>query len=443
MKLFYSNRQIWQMSYPILLGLFAQNIINVTDTAFLGRVGEVELGASALGGLYYICAFTIAFGFSTGSQIIIARRNGEKRYSEVGPVMIQGVFFLLGLAAFLFLFSRLFSESIMRVLVSSDVILESTQEFIYWRIFGFFFSFVNVMFRALYIGITRTKVLTLNAVFMAITNVLLDYLLIFGHAGFPELGLKGAAIASVITEAVSIVFLVIYTRFAVDIKKYALNKIGSFDMNLLKRVLSISIFTMFQYFISMSTFFLFFVAVERLGQRELAIANIVRSVYIVMFIPVNALSTTTNSFVSNAIGAGYKDQVLAIIHKLAKFSFLTMAVLSTLVMCFPRAIISIYTNDPTLIDSSIPSLYVISVAMLISAVSNIYFNGVSGTGNTRTALWLELVTLAFYCIYIYIVAFRLRMPVEICFTTELIYFSFLLLFSFVYLKKGNWQKKKI
>ncbi|MCD7977853.1 MAG: MATE family efflux transporter [Tannerellaceae bacterium] len=443
MKLFYSNRQIWQMSYPILLGLFAQNIINVTDTAFLGRVGEVELGASALGGLYYICAFTIAFGFSTGSQIIIARRNGEKRYSEVGPVMIQGVFFLLGLAAFLFLFSRLFSESIMRVLVSSDVILESTQEFIYWRIFGFFFSFVNVMFRALYIGITRAKVLTLNAVFMAITNVLLDYLLIFGHAGFPELGLKGAAIASVIAEAVSIVFLVIYTRFAVDIKKYALNKIGSFDMNLLKRVLSISIFTMFQYFISMSTFFLFFVAVERLGQRELAIANIVRSVYIVMFIPVNALSTTTNSFVSNAIGAGYKDQVLAIIHKLAKFSFLTMAVLSTLVMCFPRAIISIYTNDPTLIDSSIPSLYVISVAMLISAVSNIYFNGVSGTGNTRTALWLELVTLAFYCIYIYIVAFRLRMPVEICFTTELIYFSFLLLFSFVYLKKGNWQKKKI
>ena len=78
----YTNKQIWNVSYPIFLSLLAQNVINVTDTAFLGRVGEVELGASAMGGLYYICAFTIAFGFSTGSQIIMARRNGERNYSS-------------------------------------------------------------------------------------------------------------------------------------------------------------------------------------------------------------------------------------------------------------------------------------------------------------------------------------------------------------------------
>lgn len=84
----YTNKEIWNVSYPIFLGLLAQNIINVTDTAFLGRVGEVELGASAMGGLFYICVFTIAFGFSVGSQILIARRNGEGRYKDVGPVMI-------------------------------------------------------------------------------------------------------------------------------------------------------------------------------------------------------------------------------------------------------------------------------------------------------------------------------------------------------------------
>ena len=74
-------------------------------------------------------------------------------------------------------------------------------EFLDWRIYGFFFSFVNVMFRALYIGITRTKVLTINAVVMALTNVILDYALIFGKFGLPEMGIKGAAIASVLAEA--------------------------------------------------------------------------------------------------------------------------------------------------------------------------------------------------------------------------------------------------
>ena len=73
----YTNKEIWRVTYPIFLGLLAQNVINVTDTAFLGRVGEVALGAAAMGGLLYICVYTIAFGFSVGSQILIARRNGE------------------------------------------------------------------------------------------------------------------------------------------------------------------------------------------------------------------------------------------------------------------------------------------------------------------------------------------------------------------------------
>ena len=98
----YSNKDIWSVSYPILLALLAQNVINVTDTAFLGHVGEIELGASAMGGLLYICIFTVAFGFSTGSQIMIARRNGEGRFRDIGPVMMQGCLFLLAMAAVLF-----------------------------------------------------------------------------------------------------------------------------------------------------------------------------------------------------------------------------------------------------------------------------------------------------------------------------------------------------
>ncbi len=164
-------------------------------------------------------------------------------------------------------------------------------EFLDWRIYGFFFSFVNVMFRALYIGITRTKVLTINAVVMALTNVVLDYALIFGKFGLPEMGIKGAAIASVLAEASSILFFVIYTYVTIDLKKYGLNRLRSFDPALLMRILSISCFTMLQYFLSMATWFVFFVAVERLGQRELAIANIVRSIYVVLLIPVNALAT--------------------------------------------------------------------------------------------------------------------------------------------------------
>ncbi|MEK7720716.1 MAG: MATE family efflux transporter [Bacteroidota bacterium] len=81
-----SNKEIWQISGPIMISLLAQNIVGVTDTAFLGRVGEVELGASAIGGVFYLILFMVGFGFTTGVQILVARRYGEKSYAAIGPV---------------------------------------------------------------------------------------------------------------------------------------------------------------------------------------------------------------------------------------------------------------------------------------------------------------------------------------------------------------------
>ena len=156
----YSNKEIWHVTYPIFLGLIAQNVINVTDTAFLGHVSEVALGAAAMGGLLYICFYTVAFGFSVGSQILIARRNGEGNYRAVGPVMWQGSAFSLIMAVVLLGLMYFIAEPLIRLIVSSDAIFEATCEFYVWRMWGFLFAFLNVMFRALYIGITQTKVLT-------------------------------------------------------------------------------------------------------------------------------------------------------------------------------------------------------------------------------------------------------------------------------------------
>ena len=100
MKTKYSYKQIWTISYPILISLIMEQMIGMTDTAFLGRVGEIELGASAIAGVYYLAIFMMAFGFSIGAQILIARRNGEGNYKEIGPIFYQGIYFLLAMASY-------------------------------------------------------------------------------------------------------------------------------------------------------------------------------------------------------------------------------------------------------------------------------------------------------------------------------------------------------
>ena len=439
----YSNKEIWRVTYPILLGLLAQNIINVTDTAFLGHVGEVALGAAAMGGLLYICVYTVAFGFSIGSQILIARRNGEGNYRDFGPVMMQGRMFSFIMAAVLAVVMYIFAGPLIRMLITSDTIYEATYQFFTWRIWGFLFAFLNVMFRAFYIGITNTKVLTLSSVVMALVNVVLDYGLVFGELGLPQMGVRGAALASVIAEASSLVFFLIYTYCKVDLRKYGFRRSFRIDFSMVGRILQISSFTMMQYFLAMAIWFVFFMALERLGQRELAIANIVRSVYIVLLIPVQALATTANTLVSNLIGAGGTDKVIALLHRISGISFLIMVVCVALTVIFPNPILSIYTGDSGLVAESIPALYVVCASMLLASLANIYFNGISGTGNTQAALGVEVGVQVFYALYVIVVGMVLRQPVEICFTTEIIYYVLMLIFSLIYLKKAKWQNKKI
>lgn len=439
----YTNKEIWRVTYPIFLGLLAQNVINVTDTAFLGRVGEVALGAAAMGGLLYICVYTIAFGFSVGSQILIARRNGEGNYRAVGPIMWQGTAFSFGMAVCLLILMYFSAAPLIRLLITSDSIYGATYEFFTWRIWGFLFAFVNVMFRGLYIGITRTKVLTMNAVVMALVNVVLDYALVFGELGLPEMGVRGAALASVIAEASSLLFFLLYTYYKVDLKKYGLNRFGQFDLSMVLRILRISCFTMVQYFLAMAIWFVFFMALERLGQWQLAVANIVRSVYVVLLIPVQALSTTANTLVSNLIGAGGSSGVVTLLHKISRMSFLIMVVCVGLCVAFPGSILSVYTNEEALLVESVSALYVVCGAMLIASLANVYFNGISGTGNTQAALVLEVFVQVFYALYIIVVGMVIQAPVDVCFTTEVIYYVLMLGSSLIYLKKAKWQNKKI
>ena len=166
----YSNKEILKITFPVLMSLLMEHAISLTDTAYLGRVGEVELGASALAGVYYLVIYMLGFGFSVGAQVLMARRNGEKEYERIGEVFTQGSVFLLFFATLLFFFSRFYSPVLLRGLIESDAVYQATLDYIDWRIYGFFFSFIAVMFRAFYVGTTNTRTLTANSLVMVGTK---------------------------------------------------------------------------------------------------------------------------------------------------------------------------------------------------------------------------------------------------------------------------------
>ena len=439
----YTHRDIIRISFPILISLLMEQLIGMTDTAFLGRVGEVELGASAIAGVFYVVVFMVAFGFSIGAQILIARRNGEQHYAEIGTLFYQGLYFQLGLATALFLLCWLLMPLLLPLLVSSSHVCEAALSYLNARIFGFFFSFSALMFRAFLVGTVQTRTLTLNSIVMVLCNVGFNYLLIFGHCGLPALGITGAAIGSSLAEGVSLLFFVVYTCRHIDLDRYGLRRIPRFDPHALRRMLSISVWTMIQNFVSLSTWFLLFLYIEHLGERPLAATNIIRSVSGLLFMVTMAFASTCESLVSNLIGAGHHQEVSSSIrqHILLGYGFVIPMAIG---MClFPLQILSIYTDIAELQQAAVPSLYVLCTAYLLLVPANVYFHAVSGTGNTRTALALELSTLVFYVAYItYIVAIR-RCDVAIAWTSEHFYSVCILTLSYLYIRSNRWQGKRI
>lgn len=443
----FTYKNIWYVAYPILLSLLMEHMIGLTDTAFLGRLGghagEVALGASALGGVYYIAIFMLGFGFSIGAQIMIARRNGEQRYAEIGPIMQQGLMFMLLMAVIIFTLTKLFSPYILSSLITSPEIYEATLQYLDWRVYGFFFIFLAVMFRAFYVGVTNTKILTINSIVMVLSNVVLNYGLIFGKFGFPAMGIAGAAIASSVAELVSLVFFVLYTWKGIDWRKYGLFRFTGFTLKQLGHVLNLSVWTMIQQFLAVGTWFLFFIAIEHLGERPLAVTNIVRSVSSLLFIIASSFATTGSSLVSNLMGAGQGRYVMATVWRIVRMCYIIIIPLVILIVLFPTMILRIYTDNVNLIDASIPALIVMVSAYLLQPAAFIWFNAVSGTGNTRSAFGLEMIAIAGYALYVYYIVIHMKADVAWCWTTEHFYAIILLTSAYLYMRKANWRSKKI
>lgn len=440
----YTYKDIWKVSLPIMLGLLTQNVMQITNTIFLGRVGEVEFGAAGLAGIYYIAFFMLGFGFSIGAQIMIGRRNGEKNYEQIGSIVIQGMMFLLVFATLLYGFSNLFSATLLPRLIKSEKVYEAASNYLEWRTFGFFFASINIMFRAFYVGIARTSVLTMNAVVMTVVNIIADYILIFGKFGFPELGIAGAGMASVLAEISSIIFFVIYTFKTVDLQKYGFHKM-KFKLSVVKRILNISVFTMAQYAISMSTWFIFFLAIENHGERDLAITNIIRVFYMIFFIPMNSLSTTANTLVSNTLGAGHNKEVLPLIKRICILNLCIVVAMGIITMLNPELWISLIASnkDFTLIQQTVTPLFVLVMALPICSIGTVLFNSISGTGNTRWALAFEMITIVLYVLTMWYIVIYKKAPVAVCWTTEYVYWGTLMILSYIYLKKAKWQHKVI
>ena len=438
-----SRKDIWRMAYPVMIGTVAVTVMNVTDTIFLGRIGETQLGASALGGVFYFVMVMIGVALGTGTQIQIARRAGEKNHAAIGEIFDHSFLLMVTLSIIQFVILAFFSEQIFGWLVENNEVRKACVEFLRYRSPGIFFVMMATAFRSFYVGIASPKVWSYYSFILTFVNIILGYALIFGHFGMPKMEIAGAGLASSISEAVGLIFLFVYSRMKHAIREFRLFTLASFNRQLIEKTISLSAPLIVQNLISMGAWFIFFVFIEKMGKHALAISNITRSLYMIDMTPIWGFSAAANSMVSNLIGQGRKGEVMLLVNRIIKMSTIISLCMIVLNLIFPFPLMHLFTSDDVLVRDSFGSLLMICIAMTIFPMAIVCISAVSGTGATRTALYIEIVAILVYLLYLALVVFRMHLSLEVAWLAETIYWLFTGVVSYVFLRSMKWTKINI
>jgi len=440
-----SYSQILKLAFPIIIGGIAQNIIMATDAFFMARVSEVSLDAVGLAGLFFTTVYILGLGFSIGVQILIARRHGEKDFASIGAIFDNSLIFLGVLSLFLWVGMEWLGPLILKSLIHSDAVYQAAILYLDDRAWGITFALVNLAFRAFFIGISTTSIISWSTFATAAANVALNYGLIFGNFGLPAMGISGAAIASSLAEIVGTLAFLGYVFGGKFHQSFQLFAQWKWKKEVMAQISKIASPVMFQYFISHAGWFLFFIIVEQAGERALAISVIIRIIYMFQMVPFWGFSSATNTLVSHAIGEGAPERVMPLLKRITLLSVLGSLLFIIPNFLFPEWVLSlaIQDNSTALIQQSIPTLYVISVALFFFGLAMTWFSGVTGSGNTRTALLIETCTIATYLLVAWFIGIYRQGEVHQIWYTEPFYFAIMGIVSFWYMNSGKWKNKKI
>jgi Na+-driven multidrug efflux pump len=299
------------------------------------------------------------------------------------------------------------------------------------------------MRNALLVGTNQSKLLIAGAITETITNIFFDYSLIYGKFGLPALGFNGAAIASIIAEAsgMLVVFAVIHYKGISN--RFKLFADAKYDKGITKLILIQSSPLIFQHAIAIISWQFFYILIEHHGSRALAISNTMRNIFGLFGVFTWAFAATTNTMVSNVIGQGLQEKVPALIKKIVIMSTSLGLVICILLNLFPVAFLSVFGQSDSFNLEAVPIVRIVSSALVIMSFAVVWLNAVTGTGNTRINLLIEIAAVVVYSIYSYLVLEVYQLPIGVGWMSEWLYWLTMFTLSYLYIRSGKWKGKKI
>lgn len=371
------------LGLPIVGGMISQNVFNLVDTAMVGSLGDAALAAVGTASFLNFFAISLMMGLSTGVQAMAARRLGEGRTTE-SAVPLNGAL-LLGLGVALpitalvhFAAPRLFS-----LINDTPEVVAQAVPYLQVRVLAVAAAASNLAFRGHWNGVGLSRLYLRTLLLMHASNIALNYALIYGELGFPQLGVRGAGMGSAIATYIGTAYYLLLGFRHARVQGFLKGLPG---LDTMRSMLRLAIpGGVQQLFFSGGLTTLFWI-LGQVGTAETAAANVLVNVMLVAILPAMALGMAAATLVGQSLGRGAPDDAAAWAWDVMGAAAVLLALLAVPMILRPEWILCVFIKNPDTLRIARVPLQIWGAVITLDGAGTVLLFALSGAGAVRTVL---------------------------------------------------------
>lgn len=388
------SERIIKLAIPAIAGLSSQMIVTLVNTSMVGRLenADIQLAAMGLGFLGTLAITSFFSSLSTGTHVLIARRQGQNDHKGIGEALNNSLFLALVFGCIFGVIGYSTSYHIINFFSANNAVTTAGAKYMQYQFVGLPFFLMIVSYRGFFFGIGHTKIFMISAILINIFNIVFNYLFMFGALGFPKMELAGAGIGYAISMILGWLFFFFVTFLGIYRKQYQYYSSFKFSIDIISQIVKISIPVSFQNILILLGFLVFVAITGIIGTMEQAASNVVINALFLSFMPCFGFGIAAQTLVGQSIGKGDERLAHAFGYETAKLATLFTSFIGFIFVFFPTAMLSILTNEQAVIATARPILQIAGVAQIFYGSGIIFANALQAGGATVYVMFVEVLT---------------------------------------------------
>ncbi|MGB1558504.1 MAG: MATE family efflux transporter [Oceanococcaceae bacterium] len=379
--------RIWALALPIIGGMASQNLLNLVDTAMVGALGPAALAAVGMVSFLHFLAVAALTALSSAVQALASRRFGAGEVHLSALPLNAGlcVSLFIGLPLTLLLLQQ--AGTILGWVLDDAEAIAQGQPYFEARVLAIAFVGMNFSFRGYFAAVDQSRFYLRTLLVMHSSNILLSYVLIFGHLGLPAMGTFGAGLGTALS-----IMLGTAIYFATAWKHarghgFLAARPGRAQFGALLRL---GIPSCLQQVLFAGGFVALFWIIGQVGTRELAVANVLINLSLVAILPGMGFGIAAASLVGQSMGAKQPDAAYLWAWDVVRLAARVFAVLGGIMLFLPGPALSLFLHEPELIDMGRLPLQLVGLGMLFEGSGLILMQALLGAGAARTVMLIGI-----------------------------------------------------